>query len=211
VKIFEAYDMLTIEHLVRPGDVYVEIGAHRGQFFRQSGVLILQGGGTYHLYEPGPVRAELEETAAAAMRGRLGDVKVWPEAVWFHGDGMPYYAAGGEGQGNGLVAPGGEIPMIDIVPTVTLETVVARAAGRVRFLAMNAEQAEYAILRSRSMAYIEYATVEFHPGKSGIDTKQFIRQYLPDWETLQFGREGEAYNQWLGRNTRHLPPPGGAA
>jgi len=49
------------------------------------------------------------------------------------------------------------------------------------------------------MDRVDFVTCEFHPGKSGISTLDFIREHLPGWETLKFGRAGEAYNQWLGR------------
>src|SRR5258708_8035233 len=97
MKIFEAWDMLAIEGIMRPGDVYVEIGAHRGRFFRESGVVMLNNNGPachYHLYEPSTdARKELEEVADAARRMMsCCPVHIYPEAIWTHDLGTVYYA-----------------------------------------------------------------------------------------------------------------------
>lgn len=207
MSIFEAYDMFAVADVMRPGDVYLEIGAHRGQFFKASG--LLRHGCRYFFYEPGDVRDELvkslrqiaDEVNAGQPLGTETILDVYHEAIWSSAGSMTYHVDASEGQGNTL-AIGVHTPNRE-VKVMTLEQVLWRHnIERVRFLAMNAEQAEYEILRSPAMDRVDFVTVEFHPGKSRIDTRAFVREHLPQFETLKFGREGDAYNQWLGRNTR---------
>lgn len=190
-KTFEAYDMFSVEDVMREDDLYVEIGAHRGRFLTES--KLLRAACRYRLYEPNPRERTLLD---ALFHGY--DVVVYPEAVWGKPGSFAYFVDDHEGQGNTLVSGVHEARAPYRVPAITLAQVVDRH-GPIRFLAVNAEQAEYEILRSPAMARVDYVTVEFHPGKSGIDTKAILREVLPTFETLCFGREGDAYNQWVGR------------
>ena len=195
MKIFEAYDMFSIEHVMHPNDVYFEIGAHRGKFLKAS--KLFRSGCRYFFYEPGDIRNELE-SFLKKYRIPGAQVTICSEAIWSSEGEFDYYADVKEGQGNTLVE--GVHPKNKKVKAITFERALARyEINRVRFLAINAEQAEYEILKSSAMDRVDFVTCEFHPGKSGISTLDFIREHLPGWETLKFGRAGEAYNQWLGR------------
>lgn len=192
-KIFEAYDMFSIADVMRTGDVYMEIGAHKGRFLENSG--LLRDDCKYLLYEPGPVKAELGQKYVARK-----NVIVLPEAIWSTEGEQPYHTDTSEGQGNTLAS--GVHTLGGCVRTITLEQAFLRhGIDTLRFLAINAEQAEYEILKSPAMARVDFVTVEFHPGKSGINTREFVREHLPRFETLKFGREGDAYNMWLARRT----------
>ena len=194
MRIFEAYDMLSIEGVMRPGDVYMEIGAHKGRFLEASG--LLRTDCRYVLFEPNFL---VSQDIVTSLIARGFPVTLTGAAIWSDMAYKDYHADSSEGQGNTLVA--GVHPCICTVQAITLEQALDRDnIARVRFLAINAEQAEYEILKSPAMDRVDYVTVEFHPGKSGIDTKAFVAEHLPQFETLKFGREGDAYNQWLAKN-----------
>jgi FkbM family methyltransferase len=58
-------------------------------------------------------------------------------------------------------ASGGER---DLVPTVTLNTIVARAGGRVGVLKLDCEGAEYAALAAANLAAVDAVKLEYHRG-----------------------------------------------
>jgi hypothetical protein len=188
------HDLYCIPGILRPGDVYLEIGAFRGNFFAESGYLLEQPEATFHLYEPMRLAVEL-------LRQRFPpEVEIHDEAVWVREPVDFIWHDADQGQGNtlcmGIFQKSGQR-----VKTALPSTVMQRVGGKVRFLAMNAECAEYPILSDPAIRGVEFATVEFHPGKTGIDTVEFLRKNLAGWETMAFDRAGEPYNVWLGHNT----------
>ena len=194
-----AFDLCYLEGILRPKDVYVEIGAHRARFLAESALLAPDK--MYLLYEPSPA-------AAAYLRKKFEhvvNVHVHQQAV--SGDRTSaelfvdddYHKGIGNTLFPGVLADAKAIA----VSVVSLADVLeSNQIDRIRLLAINAEQAEYEILRSPPVVLerVDYITCEFHPGKSGVDTLGFIEKHLPQFETLALLRCGEPYNIWLGRS-----------
>jgi FkbM family methyltransferase len=188
--IFVAYDMFSISDIMREGDVYMEIGAHVGRFLDAS--KLLRNGCKYHLFEPGNWQYLKDKYSSNGY-----DISVYPEAVWTENRPMQYHKDSGMGQGNTLVS--GVHPAVESVMAITLQQAMDKCGKAIRFLAINAEQAEYELLKLDAINNAEFITCEFHPGMSKISTVEFVNEFLPQFETLKLGRMGDPYNQWIGK------------
>ncbi len=73
---------------------------------------------------------------------------------------------------------------------------------RVRLLVMNIEQSEDSLFKENGKLFenVDFISCEFHPGKSEINTKDFVEEHLSSrFETLGIYRKGEPYNVWVGK------------
>ena len=192
MKITRAYDLAYPEGVLRGGDVYVEIGCHKGRFLEESG--LFNPTNTYHLVEPQPSFIK----ALGKRYRHNSNVNLHPVAIATQdGEAELWIVPGGCGsslhykeRAEGSVA----------VRTITLAMLMSWTGGA-RFLAVNAEGAEYSILHDRAaLERVDYMAVEFHPGYSGFDTRKFVEANLAaQFETLAFLRDGDPYNIWVGR------------
>jgi len=199
------YDFLMFDGILRPNEIYVEIGAHRARFLRESGLLNVPA--FFYLIEPNPEAMAwlIQWRRACSNRHRifLSCVAVASPPATATPIALQTPEAD-EGACQLTYRP--DVPVENRV-TVGCRPLADIIAGpeRIRFLAINAEQAEYEILKSPSLARCDFVTVEFHPGKSGIDTREFFNEYLADtFRLVAFARDGEPYNILLVEN-KHVP------
>ena len=198
MKIKRAHDLCYPEGVLRGGDVYLEIGACKGKFLEQS--KLFNRHNTYHLCEPLPdmaakLRAKFRRKENAHVHELAVSNDNGNQAFWRTANTVGSTLFGGDGE------------PLD-VQTITLSRAIqwwgSGPEHSIRLLAINAECAEYHILPGcPELAAVDWITVEFHPGKSQIDTRCFIERYLDfRFETAAFLRDGDPYNIWLGRNRR---------
>jgi len=190
MRVIRAYDLCYPEGVLRGDDVYVEIGACRGKFLLKSE--LLNDLNTYHLIEP-------QKDLCASLHNRFPQphVRIHNLAIDDR-DGVGNFAVVKDAPESSSFYQNGKDQTIE---TQTLETWMDREnIDHIRFLAMNCEQSEYDIIRHSGLVDVDFVAIEFHPGKSGIDTAGFLKYRLPNFETLAMFRQGEPYNVWLGKN-----------
>jgi FkbM family methyltransferase len=136
----------------------VDIGANIGAFTIDCATHYPEA--TIHAYEPHPESREMLRRNVVA-NGFDGRVTIWPEAV-AGVDGEVAFYGGGASLEAGVFATGGDSVL---VPSVSLETVLARAGGQVGLLKVDAEGAEFDIFEGARGAAARAAHImgEFHP------------------------------------------------
>ncbi len=133
-------------HLVKPGQVVVDIGMHIGYYTTLFGCLVGPGG-EVHAFEPTPSTREI----AAHNVSRFPQVKVHPYAVWSSVGTLTFRDYGTEWMGfNSFTdAKAGETlpPAREFeVSTITLDAFRRSLGKRIALLKIDAESAEEAIL-----------------------------------------------------------------
>lgn len=132
-------------------DVVIDVGAHVGSF---AFAAWSRGSRNVHCYEPSPANVRLLQQNAEQMSG----VHVHDEAI---GEGSLFFHAGDDwntGSGRTSADPS-PVP----VNAVSLDSAIARAGGRVAFLKLDAEGAEYsAITKCQALYFVDRIALEFH-------------------------------------------------
>jgi len=194
MKTKRAHDLAYPVGVLRGGDVYMEIGAHEGKFLDKS--KLLNAKNIYHLFEPLPEMArKLREKYRRHESVHVHELAVGPD------NGKQAFYRTSSLVGSTMFGDGDEMEVQTITLARALEWYGNGPEHRVRFLAINAECAEYHFLPGVDLRSVDYITIEFHPGKSKIDTKCWIERYLDHrFETIGFWRDGQPYNVWLGKN-----------
>jgi hypothetical protein len=195
MNILKGYDNFYPEGVMRPGDVYVEIGVSRAKFLTETG--LLRDDCTYHLFEPGPV-------SFAALQQRFVDdshVYIHQEMIWSVRQPRKFWIAPPDEvqDSNGAVVPPTGPCTLLMMYAITLADAyrIYTIPTRHRFLVLNCEGAECEILKSPIEA--DFVAVAFHEHKTQIRTSPFLEEYmLKQYRTLRLHERGGGYVYWLG-------------
>ncbi len=172
-EIAQDYDLDGLN--LKPGDVVLDIGAHKGIVScylakRYPGVDV-------HSFEP--VRANYEALKKNKELNGI-DLEITPYHMGVTKDGRDIHIAASEGNsGGGSMADEGEL-----ATSTTLENIINRSDnGRIALLKIDCEGAEYEILEGAGdlLKRVDHIRGEFH---GGIDKAEplikYVRQFVPD-------------------------------
>jgi hypothetical protein len=196
MNILKGYDNFYPEGVMRPGDVYVEIGVSRAKFLTETG--LLRDDCTYHLFEPTPFQM-------LDSRFCTPNVHIHENLIWSTRRLLDFWISPpGENQdSNGVVVPpAGPCQTLKLY-AITLQDAYRNYGipPRHRFLVLNCEGAEYEILKSPVEA--DFVAVEFHEHKTEVHTASFLEEYmLKQYRTLRLHERGDGYTHWLGERRR---------
>jgi FkbM family methyltransferase len=157
---------------VQEGWTVLDVGAHKGSFTVRAA---LTGPATrVHAVEPEP--ENLRRLDANIALNRLGNVVVHAAAIATDPGEALLYIAGPRGSGgNSLIREhlaGYQAASVS-VPTIRLDDLLEDAGGRVDFMKMDVEGAEYSVLHAASpeaLRQIRRLTLEYHDA-AGLDAE----------------------------------------
>lgn len=139
----------------------VDIGANIGAFTLDAATRY--PGAIVHAYEPDPRTCDMLRRNVQA-NGLAPRVQIWNEAVAGHPGTLRLW------RGHGSVIASAHLPEPDRgeacdVPAVTLQTVLARTAGRIGVLKLDCEGAEAEILETAgtTLDSVDFIVAEYHP------------------------------------------------
>ncbi len=201
------FDHLFIPHTLRPGDLFVELGAHQGRALEASRLVDVVSTAFFVLVEPTLDSQQVlrdkfpQPNVVVDPRCVVGDDRT---TVDFFVETEDRRERRGHGNGNSLTEAFTPQAVKISVPSVSLRELLdhykARfGVSRVRYLWLNIEGEELQALKT-DLSDVDYISCEFHPGKTGVVTEDFLSSQVKSHKTVQLARQGEPYNIWLGQN-----------
>jgi FkbM family methyltransferase len=146
---YELHIRRCLQALLRPGDVFLDVGAHIG-FHSVLGASLVGPLGRVYAFEADPMVYErLQENVSAFPWVRAVD-----QAVWKHGGKLSFERASDAGESGWgtltLVRSLGKGQIIDVAATSLDEWMEVNSVRQLRGIKMDAEGSEYAILKGAS-------------------------------------------------------------
>jgi FkbM family methyltransferase len=191
--------------VLRPGDVFVDIGANEGYFSILSSRIVGSSGRVLAV-EP---QSRLQPVLKTNFAENQSTVELVPMALWDSvGQAALNLASDINTGSTSLLASKGRFKKQELVRTTTLDALLAHhGISKVRLLKIDAEGAEFPILRGAGELFtqrrVEVLSLDFHPYHVAKDVPHQMDRWLRDrgYELSQTG-----VGMWL----YHLPEAVGA-